>query len=485
MAVPRTIFGPILTPRANGSVRFIPDGVIHCDRVGSIDYIGAAKDLPPSLDFGEFAWSALSVEDSRAAVSPRTARGIIIPPLLDAHIHIPQHPIRGHFMDGIAANPPEGRLLAGLNRNVFPAEARCADEAITRQIVTDFARDTLSQGVVGGAAYMTVHEGATVAAIEQLHEFWSVGLVLMEMNCPEYLRTDRTRVNDELARDLATRFGRRFIMTDRFAVAVGSDLRQWGARMAGELGLRTQTHLNEQTREKHFVEKTLYPQYASYTDVYYRDGLLDHDAILAHCIHMSDAELALVARSESVVAHCPTSNALLCSGIMPLDRMRAHGVNYAICTDVGASPTTSMLAEMAQFLKVHAGRSDRATPAEALYRATLAPAQILGLTDKLGSLEIGQPMSFIEVAAEGSYTSADDAILTGLLGLSHAELGRGAEGELREPLNLLEHARLDVGDAFDLLDRDVRDTARRLEQKVQAVTLAGSEIWRRDGAKSV
>src|SRR2546423_10254370 len=126
---------------------------------------------------------------------------------------------------------------------------------------------------------------------------------------------------------------------------------------------------------------------------------------------MSDAEWALVARSESVVAHCPTSNTLLCSGVMPLDQLRKHGIEYAICTDVGASPTTSILAEMAQFLKVHAGRSDRATPAEALYRATLAPAKILGLQEQVGSLEVGKPMSFIEVACDGTYTSADDAIL--------------------------------------------------------------------------
>jgi cytosine/adenosine deaminase-related metal-dependent hydrolase len=64
-------------------------------------------------------------------------------------------------------------------------------------------------------------------------------------------------------------------------------------------------------------------------------------------------------------------------------------IPYAICTDVGASPTTSILAEMAQFLKVHAGRSDYATPQEALFRTTLAPAQLLELSDRLGRLEPG------------------------------------------------------------------------------------------------
>src|SRR5439155_23822711 len=181
MDLSQTILGPILIPRADGSVDFLPDGALRCDASGMIDFVGPAKDLPPP------------------PASSRKPSGLILPPFLDAHIHIPQHPIRGHFMDGVTENPPEGRLIAGLNRNVFPAEAKCADESIARQVVADFARDTLAQGVVGGAAYMTVHPNATDIALAQLDAFWSVGLVLREMNCPQYLRTDRAEVTDELA----------------------------------------------------------------------------------------------------------------------------------------------------------------------------------------------------------------------------------------------------------------------------------------------
>src|SRR5256885_15474905 len=102
MDLSQTILGPILIPRADGSVDFLPDGALRCDATGTIDFVGPAKNLPPSL-----------------AVSQTRSRGMILPPFLDAHIHIPQHPIRGHFMDDVPANPPEGRLIAGLNRNVF------------------------------------------------------------------------------------------------------------------------------------------------------------------------------------------------------------------------------------------------------------------------------------------------------------------------------------------------------------------------------
>jgi guanine deaminase len=464
VSAPQIILGPVLNPRPDGLVDFIAEGALACDDRGIITYAGPAASLPGSL---------------ASSRRQRRTTNLIVPPFLDAHVHVPQHPIRGHFMDGVANHPPEGRLIAGLNRNVFPAEARCAEPRYAEHVVDEFARDTLAHGVVGGSAYMTVHPAATRVALERLGPFWSGGLVLMEMNCPPYLRIDRGQVNDALAEELAARFGRRFVMTDRFAVAVGSDLRRWASRCARELGLRTQTHLNEQRREKALVEQTLYPSYASYTDVYWRDGLLDSRAILAHCVHMRPQEWEIVARTRSAVAHCPTSNALLGSGIMPLDEVLERGIDYAICTDMGASPTTSLLAEMAQFLKVHAGRSRRATPQEALYRATLAPARILGLDGQLGSFAVGKPLSLVEVACgDGeTYTSADDAILSGLLGLSQRQLDFCADpaSPYGRAKDQLAEGRIDGGPALDLLERDVRETVARLEDKVVRVTLAGQE----------
>src|SRR4051794_17831579 len=125
MSAAQTILGPILIPRPDGRVDFLPDGAIACDDSGIITSIGPAEAGPPP---------ALS----------RRSRGLILPPFLDAHIHIPQHPIRGHFMDGVNANPTEGRLLAGLNRNVFPTEAKCEDASYTAAILEDFANATLA-----------------------------------------------------------------------------------------------------------------------------------------------------------------------------------------------------------------------------------------------------------------------------------------------------------------------------------------------------
>jgi guanine deaminase len=380
----RIVRGPLLIPQEDGRVVFHADGALAGDEQGMIRFAGA--------------WDQLS-----SPAEARRSDGVMLPPLIDIHIHIPQHPIRGRFVEGVPDDAPQGRLLAGLQRNVFPAEIRCRQAEYVEQVVKEFYRDTLSHGVVGGAAYMTPSAMATEIALSLLPQSWSVGLVLMNQNCPTDLRTEEGALDADIER-LAKRFGRRLIVTDRFAVAVNSPLRKRSVKLAERFGLRTQTHLNEQVAEKAFVEETLYPDAASYTDVYLRDGLLDHQCIAAHCVQMRPEEWRILADTGTAIAHCPTSNFHLGSGRMCLKHVIEHKIPYAIATDVGASPTVSMLAEMGRFLAVQ----QDATPAEALFRATLAPAVILGLDHEFGRLKIGSPMSFIEVDATG--LTADEAI---------------------------------------------------------------------------
>jgi guanine deaminase len=386
------IRGPMLIPRADRTVEWIPDGEMSWDDAGKIRAIGPA---------------------TAESASPRS-RGVILPPFLDCHTHIPQWPIRGKFCDGVDGCPDGGRLLAGLNRNVFPTEGKCDRPVHVRGVVESFAADTLSHGVVGGAAFMTVHAAATETALTYLSPLWHVGLVLMNMNCPAYLRTDEANLDRDIT-GLAETHGKRLIVTDRFAVAVDSPLRRRAVKLAERFDLRMQTHLNEQVPEKDFVEQVLYRGRGTYTDVYDTDGLLNRRAILAHCVQMSESEFDLVARRGAVIAHCPTSNAVLDSGVMPLDRVLDRGIPYAICTDVGASPTTSILVEMAVFLNAHAGRCARATAVEALYRTTLGAAKLLGVSDRVGDLSVGKPATFIEIQACASKDGNAETVIRSML----------------------------------------------------------------------
>jgi len=478
----RAIRGPILNPldpaacrdsRSPGPrVAWWPDGVLVSDARGLLVAAGPWAEVAPRLGL------------EPAAVE--TTRGILVPPLLDAHIHVPQHPIRGRFTEGIGPDPPGGRLLASLERTVFPAEVRCASTAHARDVVAAFRADTLAQGVVGGAAYMTVHVAAARVALEMLPDTWSVGLVLMERHCPASLCTAAATLEADVAA-LAADFGRRLIVTDRFAVNVDTPLRRRGVALARRHGLRMQTHLDEQVAEKRFVEEVLYPDAASYADIYRRDGLLDCEPILAHCVRTRPEEFSLLAATRSTIAHCPVSNVLLGSGVMPLDAVLAAGIPWCLCTDVGASPTTSLLCEMAQFLKVHAATSRAATPEEALWRATFAPAAALGLADRLGSFTPGRECSFVEIVggtaaagpaelpAAGRWPTADDAIREGLLGLSRTDLE--AWRNPADPRSLavarLRDAGLDAGPELAILESDVAETALRCEGRVVRTLIRG------------
>lgn len=391
---------PILLPGlADDTFSFLPDAALLTDAQGRIDFVGPFASRPPSDELSY----------ARA--------GLLIPPLLDCHIHVPQHPIRGKFVEGVRGDEPEGPLLAGLKRNVFPAEMRCADDAYARGVVAEFLRETREKGTHGGVAYMTAHPAAARIALEMLPPTWRLGLVLMDQNCPEGLHIDvpaATRALDGLARD----FGQRLVVTDRFAVACSSPLRKAGVEIARKYSLETQTHLAEQPGELAAV-KLLYPWAKHYTHVYERDGLLGPGALLAHCIHMREDEWETLARHRSRVAHCPVSNTLLRSGVMPLDEVYAHGLDYALCTDVGASPTTSLLCEMTHFVGTHT--SARATPATALWRTTVGAARVGKLFP--GSLTKGHPFAATEIRAAAPLPStADEVIRAALLGAPHASV---------------------------------------------------------------
>ncbi|HEX8323179.1 MAG TPA: amidohydrolase family protein [Tepidisphaeraceae bacterium] len=456
MAVPAVLRGPILNPKADRTIDFLPDGVLAADERGRVTFVG------PWPEFVARFGTPQAIE---------RIDGLLLPPMLDLHTHVPQHPIRGRFCEGVPCDAAEGRLIAGLNRNVFPAEMRFEDLDDARRVVDAFAADTLRNGVAGGSVFLTVHAEASFDALHRLGPLWHGGLVLMDQNCPVDLRNG-PYVQPDL-RNLAESLGKRLVVTDRFAVATSSGLRKYGASVAREFELLTQTHLNEQLSEKEFVETVLYPDAESYTHVYLRDGLLDTRPILAHCVHMTEPEWAVLQSRHAVVAHCPTSNALLGSGIMKLDDVAARGIDYAICTDVGASPTTSLLAEMAMFLLVHRGRHDHATACEALWRTTLAPARVLNVADQVGTFEPGSALSYAiaRVTVPPGVTSAEDVIRRSLLDLG-GFTPRTTAADLDDlATGTPSHATLAA------LTADAATLAKRLEGRFSRVVLAGQQMF--------
>jgi hypothetical protein len=133
-----------------------------------------------------------------------------------------------------------------------------------------------------------------------------------------------------------------------------------------------------------------------------------------------------------------------------------------------------MLVEMAQFLKVHHRRSSRATPQAALWRATLAPARILGLDQQLGRFAPGMPLSYVEIdPGDARLDLPVDEVIT------HALLhGHVVPPEL-SAIDRLEREGLGAGLELSMLTDDVTRTMDALDAKVMSVTVNGEPLWRR------
>jgi len=119
-----------------------------------------------------------------------------------------------------------------------------------------------------------------------------------------------------------------------------------------------------------------YPDEPDYTSVYDRAGLVGPRTLLGHVIHVSDAELQLIAARGAIAVHCPTSNLALGSGRMPLARLRRAGVRWVLGSDVGAAREPCLLDVIAAALDVHQGHADL-TAVEAFHRASIGRFALL------------------------------------------------------------------------------------------------------------
>ena len=163
--------------------------------------------------------------------------------------------------------------------------------------------------------------------------------------------------------------------------------------MAGRLlrrreGLYMQTHVAENRDEVRWVAE-LFPEARSYLDVYERFGLLNERAVLAHGIWLDDADRALLRDTGAQIAHCPSSNLFLGSGLFGWRDARTPACSVSLASDVGGGTSLSMRRTMADAYKVQAMAGTRLSAWALLHAATRGAAQALGLAHEIGTLEGG------------------------------------------------------------------------------------------------
>ncbi len=142
--------------------------------------------------------------------------------------------------------------------------------------------------------------------------------------------------------------------------------------------------------------RELFPDRASYLDVYDKAGLVGPRSVLGHAIHMGEDDFCTCHHRGAAMAHCPTSNLFLGSGLYrlfdALDPRRP--IRVGLGTDVGGGTSLSQLRTLGEAYKVAALQGDRLDALRALYLATLGGARALYLDDRIGRLAPGYDADF-------------------------------------------------------------------------------------------
>ena len=326
---------------------------------------------------------------------------LILPGFIDTHIHLPQLRERAMISDS---------LLEWLERYIFPAEEKFADPEFAREVSREFFSGLLRNGTTTAVVYSSSHREATKIAFAEAMRSGIravIGQVLMDMNGPEELLTTPERATEDI-KAVASRWhgfdGRLFYaVTPRFAVSCTMELMRAAAEVAREMNLYVQTHLSEQTGEIEEVMR-LFPNAKSYTDVYRRAGLLGERTIVAHAIHLSDRERKVLAETGTKIAHCPSSNFFLHSGVMDIKAQERAGLTVSLGSDVGAGPFLSMLEVLRD--AYYANVMD---PFKAFHLLTMGGARALGMEDRIGSLEVGKEADFVVINPE-PLAGVDDSL---------------------------------------------------------------------------
>jgi guanine deaminase len=319
---------------------------------------------------------------------------IVVPGLVDAHVHYPQLPIIGAM--GM-------ELLDWLTERALPEEIRLADDAYARAAARAFVDALAANGTTTALVFGAHFPGAQDSLFTEAERAGlriTSGLVVSDRHLRPELHVAPAQAL-AASRALIERWhgrGRlRYAVTPRFALSCSEAmLEACGALVAETPDVFFTTHINESRRELEAVAEA-FPWARDYLETYERFGLVGERAVLAHDVHPTTGELPRLAQARAGVAHCPSSNAFLGSGIFPMADHLAHGVRFALGTDVGAGTGFSVLKEGLTAYQLQAVDPGGAalTPAHLLYLATRAGALALGLGDSVGDLAPGRSADLV------------------------------------------------------------------------------------------
>ncbi len=343
-------------------------------------------------DDGTILWTgplSLLPRGFRQVATDDYGDNIVMAGFIDAHIHFPQLRL-------LAA--PGKDLLDWLTRFTFPEEARYGDFDYAKAQADLFLKHLFAHGTTAAMAFCSVHKASADALFETAlarNMALITGKTMMDRNAIPAVHDDAATggIDSELLYRAWHGKGRlRYAVSPRFAITSS----EAQLKVAGELlqslpDALMQTHISESIGEIARV-KVLFPNERDYTAVYERFGLVNDRGIFAHGIHLTESECQRLHAAGATIAHCPTSNNFLGSGLMSMAHLarQERPVKYAVATDVGGGTSYSMLATLGEAYKVQMLTGYKASALEFFRLATLGNAERLRIDHEAGSLDVGK-----------------------------------------------------------------------------------------------
>jgi guanine deaminase len=368
----------LLTSSDSGRLQVYPDGAIVWNQSGRMTFVGHWKNRPV---------------DEQIRWEDQTGK-LVTPGFIDVHCHLPQYPV-------VASGGQE--LLPWLKKYIFPCERAFTPKKAETEAPLFFS-ELKRHGITSAAVYTTVNAKSTAVcflAAEASKLRIVMGQMMMDVDsyAPKPHTNLTGRVLNESAK-LCERWNQAnsgrlaYAFSPRFALTCSATLLRESAKLAIATNAFIQTHLAE-NRAELIAVKTLFPSCRDYTHVYESLGLLGPRTIVGHAIYLSPREYRALAATATKVAHCPSSNLFLRSGVMAYDRMRENRITVGLASDVAAGPELNpwevmKAASYGQNLRsCYVKNAKTLSPAELFHLATVSSAAVLGKQSEIGQLRKG------------------------------------------------------------------------------------------------
>ena len=319
---------------------------------------------------------------------------LIIPGLVDLHVHAPQYTYRGLGMDK--------ELLDWLQTYAFPEESRYEDPDYAERAYRIFVEKMRTNATTRACIFATAHVPATLLLMEMLEKsglITYVGKVSMDRNAPAPLCEESpavaaAAVEKWLKTSLKKYKNTKPMLTPRFIPSCTDDLLTSLGRFQKKYHVPVQSHLSENLSEIAWVRE-LCPYSSDYGEAYEHFGLFGGNAptVMAHGVWPGKREFARIKERGVYIAHCPQSNTNIASGIAPVRQYLDAGIHIGLGSDVAGGSSDSIFRAMVDAIQVSKLRwrlitQDDApiTLNEAFYMATAGGGEFFG---KVGKFEEG------------------------------------------------------------------------------------------------